>query len=526
MVCESTGVKHFFVVVSLALMYLVICLRASLSFSRQIATARSTLSLLPQVRTHSNAHRRSTMTTTMSQATMVPAHDATTTQAANAAGEEGIALDATDAGQLDTNENLASQEEEESPWVDEDDDDDEEGGGGEAPKESPGVSEAAAAAPDPAAATTTTSARTKPRKEAKTKPAGILKKTVAAPAPPPPPKDVVKGWLHKTPQQRLKEANKAKAAQQAVAAKQQALAHAATVAAALQAAQVQLQPRIIAPIKVKTQPKTTTAVVPPPRSPEKKKRAAPVAAASPKIQRKRPKVAPKVVDPVVVPKAVVSPTSEVVDPLASVPEVATVDPLPAATTSDAATTEAPATENAVAAAEPSTPTAVVKKVKKVIKVIKPAVSKVKKTVTAKPAEKPVKKAAKPKDKAVKKAAKPKAVKKAVKPADQGAAARTSAILVEELVADDAGLRPQGWPVVVLSDKTLNWRKKVYERASGATKGGRDRYWYSPCRQHKFRSLVEIRRYLDILESFPPPTVATEETVGELELQAWQQFKKK
>lgn len=40
----------------------------------------------------------------------------------------------------------------------------------------------------------------------------------------------------------------------------------------------------------------------------------------------------------------------------------------------------------------------------------------------------------------------------------------------------------GWP--------KGWTKKVFERKSGATKGGKDRYWYSPVNGFKFRSMVE------------------------------------
>jgi hypothetical protein len=40
----------------------------------------------------------------------------------------------------------------------------------------------------------------------------------------------------------------------------------------------------------------------------------------------------------------------------------------------------------------------------------------------------------------------------------------------------------GWPT--------GWTKKVFERKSGATKGGKDRYWYSPINGFKLRSMVE------------------------------------
>lgn len=46
----------------------------------------------------------------------------------------------------------------------------------------------------------------------------------------------------------------------------------------------------------------------------------------------------------------------------------------------------------------------------------------------------------------------------------------------------------GWPE--------GWTKKIFERQSGATKGGTDRYWYSPSpEKYKFRSMAEIRTYL-------------------------------
>jgi Methyl-CpG binding domain len=68
----------------------------------------------------------------------------------------------------------------------------------------------------------------------------------------------------------------------------------------------------------------------------------------------------------------------------------------------------------------------------------------------------------------------------------------AAKLLSEHPAEKDYLRPEGWPP--------GWITKVFERQSGATRGTRDRYWYSPIRQCKLRSLVEVRRFLDILET--------------------------
>ena len=40
-----------------------------------------------------------------------------------------------------------------------------------------------------------------------------------------------------------------------------------------------------------------------------------------------------------------------------------------------------------------------------------------------------------------------------------------------------------------------WIKRVFERQSGSSKGHLDRYWYSPQKQKKLRSLVEVRKFL-------------------------------
>jgi hypothetical protein len=48
----------------------------------------------------------------------------------------------------------------------------------------------------------------------------------------------------------------------------------------------------------------------------------------------------------------------------------------------------------------------------------------------------------------------------------------------------------GWP--------LGWKKRVFERKNGATKGQSDRYWYSPVNAFKLRSMVEVRRFMAAL----------------------------
>jgi hypothetical protein len=51
----------------------------------------------------------------------------------------------------------------------------------------------------------------------------------------------------------------------------------------------------------------------------------------------------------------------------------------------------------------------------------------------------------------------------------------------------------GWPD--------GWLKRIFQRASGATKGSTDRYWYSPKKNKKFRSMVEIKRFMAALEEY-------------------------
>ena len=48
----------------------------------------------------------------------------------------------------------------------------------------------------------------------------------------------------------------------------------------------------------------------------------------------------------------------------------------------------------------------------------------------------------------------------------------------------------GWPT--------GWTKKIFERNTGASKGHTDKYWYSPKTQKKFRSMVEVQRFLTFL----------------------------
>jgi hypothetical protein len=68
----------------------------------------------------------------------------------------------------------------------------------------------------------------------------------------------------------------------------------------------------------------------------------------------------------------------------------------------------------------------------------------------------------------------------------------------------------GWPE--------GWTKKVFERQGGATKGGTDRYWFSPKKQYRFRSMREVQKYLGFVRMLGT-TEADEET-------AWRMFKGK
>ena len=49
-----------------------------------------------------------------------------------------------------------------------------------------------------------------------------------------------------------------------------------------------------------------------------------------------------------------------------------------------------------------------------------------------------------------------------------------------------------------SDWPEGWIKRIYIRSTGKTKGDKDRYWYSPAGR-RFRSLAEVRKYLDLLK---------------------------
>jgi len=51
----------------------------------------------------------------------------------------------------------------------------------------------------------------------------------------------------------------------------------------------------------------------------------------------------------------------------------------------------------------------------------------------------------------------------------------------------------GWP--------NGWIKKLFERSSGKSKGSKDRYWYSPKTNKKFRSMIQVRRYMPILREY-------------------------
>lgn len=81
--------------------------------------------------------------------------------------------------------------------------------------------------------------------------------------------------------------------------------------------------------------------------------------------------------------------------------------------------------------------------------------------------------------------------------------RPSAIAIWEGEPDEP--LPGGWPV--------GWKKRVFERQSGASKGHRDRYWHSPEKDYKFRSMTEVKRFMGCLAA-----------TGGNEEQAWQLFK--
>lgn len=69
--------------------------------------------------------------------------------------------------------------------------------------------------------------------------------------------------------------------------------------------------------------------------------------------------------------------------------------------------------------------------------------------------------------------------------------RKASPLVSEGAPDDVYPGTGDWPA--------GWKKRVFQRQSGATKGQFDSYWYTPILQVKLRSMAEIRRWLAAME---------------------------
>lgn len=72
-----------------------------------------------------------------------------------------------------------------------------------------------------------------------------------------------------------------------------------------------------------------------------------------------------------------------------------------------------------------------------------------------------------------------------------AAGRAKATEVWSGVPDEKLPGYDAWPE--------GWIKRLFERGSGESKGHTDRYWYSPVKQYKFRSMVEISRFFAAME---------------------------
>ncbi len=64
-------------------------------------------------------------------------------------------------------------------------------------------------------------------------------------------------------------------------------------------------------------------------------------------------------------------------------------------------------------------------------------------------------------------------------------------MVAEGIPDEAYPGGGDWPP--------GWKKRVYQRRSGASKGHLDRYWYTPQLQVKLRSMPEIQRWLEAMK---------------------------
>ena len=80
----------------------------------------------------------------------------------------------------------------------------------------------------------------------------------------------------------------------------------------------------------------------------------------------------------------------------------------------------------------------------------------------------------------------KAKKTTVSPVKKGSTASEPVWIGEPNEALDGG-----WP--------SGWTKKIYERQSGKSKGHLDRYWFTPQKKYKLRSMVEVKKFLKALK---------------------------
>lgn len=67
----------------------------------------------------------------------------------------------------------------------------------------------------------------------------------------------------------------------------------------------------------------------------------------------------------------------------------------------------------------------------------------------------------------------------------------------------------GWPE--------GWIKKIFERKSGKTKGGTDRYWFSPDQNYKLRSMIEVKKFMKALEQTNGDEVAAKKLMASIVL---------
>mmetsp|Transcript_22394 Transcript_22394/g.47419 ORF Transcript_22394/g.47419 Transcript_22394/m.47419 type:complete len:322 (-) Transcript_22394:601-1566(-) len=94
-------------------------------------------------------------------------------------------------------------------------------------------------------------------------------------------------------------------------------------------------------------------------------------------------------------------------------------------------------------------------------------------------------------------------KKAKKP--KAKVARPCPVPIWEGVPDEE--LDGGWPD--------GWIKKTFARKNGASKGTSDRYWFSPKEKFKFRSMVQVKKFIRALKGAKGDEMKAKEDMGKL-----------